>query len=186
MFQINKDDLSIYATRGDAVLFSVGATDEDGNPYKFQIGDVVRIKVYGKKKAEDIVLQRDFMVFEDTSEVEITLTKEDTKIGEPISKPKDYWYEVELNPESDMPRTIIGYDEDGARLFKLFPEGGDVEDEEITEEDIPIVDSELDFASKRPIENQAVARAVARLEGRCAELEERINSLVATLSEVEE
>lgn len=186
MFQINKDDLSIYATRGDAVYFNVAAELDEGD-YAFRPGDVVRFKVYGKKKAEDVVLQRDFMAFEDTREVEIVLTKKDTKIGEPISKPKDYWYEVELNPESDMPQTIIGYDEDGAKLFRLFPEGDDIgEDEEITEEDISIVDSELDFGSKRPIENQAAARAVARLEGRCAELEERIKSLVATLLEVEE
>jgi hypothetical protein len=33
---------------------------------------------------------------------------------------------VEVNPEI-QPTTIIGYDEDGAKIFKLFPEGGDLE-----------------------------------------------------------
>lgn len=123
MFVLN-DDKSIYATRGDIVFFSVSAED-DGKPYKFQAGDVVRIKVYGKKDAENVVLQKDFPVFENTEQVEIFLNKEDTKIGEVISKPKDYWYEVELNPETN-PQTIIGYDEDGAKVFRLLPEGDDI------------------------------------------------------------
>ena len=132
MFTLN-DDNSIYATRGDVVFFSVSAED-DGKPYKFQAGDVVRFKVYGKKDAENVVLQKDFPVVEDTEKVEIFLSKEDTKIGEVISKPKDYWYEIELNPGND-PQTIIGYDEDGAKVFKLFPEGGDSPIEEIEQDE---------------------------------------------------
>lgn len=122
MFTIN-DDNSIYVTRGDILFFTVTAED-DGESYKFQPGDVVRIKVYGKKDAEAVALQKDFPVFEESEEVEIFLSEEDTKIGEVISKPKDYWYEVELNPDT-KPQTIIGYDNDGAKVFKLFPEGGD-------------------------------------------------------------
>jgi hypothetical protein len=50
------------------------------------------------------------------------LSKEDTKIGKKVNKPVDYWYEVELNPDT-YPQTIVGYDEDGAKIFKLYPEG---------------------------------------------------------------
>jgi hypothetical protein len=89
MFTLN-EDLSIYATRGDIVFFSVTAEDK-GAPYMFKAGDVVRIKVYGKKAATDVVLQKDFPVTEDCTDVGIFLTEEDTKIGEVISKPKDYW-----------------------------------------------------------------------------------------------
>ena len=161
MFVLN-DDNSIHATRGDIVFFSVSAED-DGKPYKFQAGDVVRFKVYGKKDAENVVLQKDFPVLEVTENVEIFLTEEDTKIGEVISKPKDYWYEVELNPGVN-PQTIIGYDEDGAKVFKLFPEGDDIPEWTPEPEDIPVVDDKLDMTSTRPIQNQAVARAFARLE----------------------
>ena len=55
MFVLNDEDKSIYATRGDIVFFSVTATDE-GEEYKFKAGDLVRIKVFGKKDAEDVVL----------------------------------------------------------------------------------------------------------------------------------
>lgn len=161
MFTLN-DDLSIYATRGDIVFFSVSA-EEDGKPHKFKAGDVVRIKVYGKKDAETVVLQKDFPVTEITESVAIFLTKEDMKIGDVISKHKDYWYEVVLNDDT-MPQTIIGYDEDGAKLFKLFPEGDDIPEWTPGPEDIPVVDDKLDMTSTRPVQNQAIARAFARLE----------------------
>ena len=119
MFRIN-DDLSIECTRGDAALFSVGA-NVNNTPYFFRKGDVVRFTVFGKKDCTEVVLQKDVPVAEEAELVEINLSGEDTKIGEVISKPVDYWYEVELNPET-YPQTIIGYDEDGAKVFKLYPE----------------------------------------------------------------
>lgn len=124
MFTVN-DDLSIYATRGDVGVFNVEATLGD-EPYTFRSGDVVRFKAFGKKDCENVVLQKDVVVEEDTTQVEVFLEGDDTKIGEVINKPVDYWYEVELNPET-RPQTIIGYDEDGAKIFKLFPEGKDVD-----------------------------------------------------------
>lgn len=160
MFTLN-DDLSIYATRGDIVFFTVSA-NENGQPYSFKAGDLVRIKIFGKKNADNVVLQKYFPVNEDTQEVEILLTKEDTKIGPVISKPADYWYEIELNPLTN-PQTIIGYDEDGAKIFKLFPEGKDLTEYEPTPEDIPFVDYDLDLSSTRPVQNQAITRAVVSL-----------------------
>ena len=127
MLQIN-DDLSIYVTRGDAVAFTVTA-ENNGVGYVFGPGEVVRLKVFGKKDCSSIVLQKDFGVAEETERVEITLTEQETRIGEVISKPVDYWYEVELDPDT-APQTIIGYDEDGPKIFRLFPEGKDKLDEE--------------------------------------------------------
>lgn len=160
MFTVNEDN-SIYATRGDIVFFGVTAEDK-GQSYTFQPGDVVRIKIYGKKDAENVVLQKDFPVTEATESVEIFLTEADTKIGEVISKATDYWYEVELNPYNN-PQTIIGYDEDGAKIFKLFPEGDDIPEYVPTEEEIGTVDTELNMVSTRPVQNQAIARAVTSL-----------------------
>lgn len=167
MYQIN-DDMSIYVTRGDIVMLSVTAENGESEPYIFQAGDLVRIKVFKKKNCAEVVLEKDFPITAATDTAEIYLTKEDTKIGEVISKPVDYWYEVELNPLSN-PQTIIGYDEDGAKVFKLFPEGADTELEEYepTEDDYlaKFMDDELDLTSRRPVENQVIARAFYRLEG---------------------
>lgn len=123
MFVVN-DDMSIYCTRGDAGGFYVQATFK-GEEYTFRAGDVVRFKVFGKKDCENVVLKKSVTVEEESAQVEIFLDGEDTKFGEVISKPTDYWYEVELNPDT-KPQTIIGYDEDGAKIFKLFPEGNGV------------------------------------------------------------
>lgn len=119
MFVIN-DDLTIECTRGDAAVFSVGANIE-GSAYQFRPGDVVRFSVFEKKDCSKVVLRKDVEVAEETELVEIELTSEDTRIGEVISKPTDYWYEVELNPDT-KPQTIIGYDKAGAKVFKLYPE----------------------------------------------------------------
>lgn len=180
MFTLN-DDLSIYATRGDIVFFSVTA-EEDGQPYEFQPGDVLRIKVYGKKNAENVVLQKDFGVKDKSSSVDIFLTEADTKIGGVISKPADYWYEVELNP-FDNPQTIVGYDEDGAKLFRLFPEGADVPEYVPEPEDIPVVDSELDMTSTRPVQNQAIARAFVSLRADFEETKADITKMAETALE---
>ena len=161
MFVVN-EDLSVYVTRGDIVTFPVQDI-RNGKPRKFQVGEVVRFKVFEKKNCEKVVLQKDFPVEEEAEQVVIVLTARDTKIGEVISKPKDYWYEVELNP-FDNNETFIGYDEGGARLFRLYPEGGDAPPYEPDPESFPIVDEKLDMTSPRPVANQVIARAFGSLK----------------------
>lgn len=186
MFVFNEDK-SIYVTRGDVLFFSVTAVD-DGEPYIFQAGDLVRIKVFGKKNAENVVLQKDFPVSTEVEEVAIYLTKEDTKIGPVISKPTDYWYEVELNPFNE-PKTIIGYDEEGPKIFKLFPEGADVDDyEPPAPEDIPIVDETLDLASQRPVQNHAITKEIMALKDELRKIREQIypvGSIYLSVTEVD-
>ena len=111
MFVLN-DDLSIYCTRGDAVAFILPVE------YQFKAGDIVRFQVFKKKDCAEVVLRKDFTVAEDTTRFEVTLSGAETKFGEIINKPVDYWYEVEVNP-GEKSNTIVGYDEEGARVFKL-------------------------------------------------------------------
>lgn len=163
MFVINPEDNSIYATRGDIVFFTVSAMD-GSVPYTFLPGDVVRFKLYGKKNAKDVILQKDFPVLDECEEVQIFLSREDTKIGDVISKTKDYWYCVVLNDDT-YPQTFIGYDDDGAKVFKLFPEGDDIPPFEPEPEGFRVIDDELDMTSDRPVRNNAIARAVVGLRG---------------------
>ena len=180
MFEINEDK-TINITRGDIGAFTVDALNEAGEKYLFQKGDVVRIKVTEKKACENVMFQKDFVVEEETEQVEILLTEDETKIGEVISKPTDYWYEVELNPLTN-PQTIIGYDEDGAKILRLYPEGNDIEPVEPTPEDIPVVDEELDITSERPVQNQAITRAMLNLQ---AEVERIDNDTNITSEDLE-
>ncbi len=122
MFKINKDK-SIFITRGDAARFPVGITvGGSGEPYMFRAGDVVRFRVFERKGCDCVVLEKDVVADREMEFVVICLTSEDTRIGDIIHKPKEYWYEVELNPGTE-PQTVIGYDEKGAKIFRLFPEG---------------------------------------------------------------
>lgn len=123
MFKINEDK-SIYLTRGDIANITVTASDKDGNPHRFADGDIIRFKVFKRRDCGCVELQKDVVVYGSVREVTVFLDGNDTKIGDVISKPTNYWYEVELNPDT-APQTIIGYDEDGEKLFRLFPEGSE-------------------------------------------------------------
>lgn len=119
MFKIDAD-LTIACTRGDAALFFVRATVNDA-PYTFRVDDVVRFSVFEKRDYSRVVLRKEVQVYQETEKVTIELSGKETRIGDVISKPVDYCYEVELNPQT-CPQTIIGYDETGAKIFRLYPE----------------------------------------------------------------
>lgn len=131
MFVVH-EDMTIYATRGDVVYFPV-EKKQGSMKHLFQPGDIVRIKVCEKKNYSKVLLLKDFVVEEETTSVNIFLDKWEMKFGEVINKPTDYWYEVELNPDT-YPDTFIGHNENGAAVFKLFPEMKDVVEGEIPDE----------------------------------------------------
>lgn len=132
MYRINEKTQEIQLTRGDIACIEVGAlNEEDKSEYEFKAGDIVRFKVFKKKDCGCVELQKDVEVKETTKTVEINLTSDDTKIGDIINDAVDYWYEVELNPDTN-PQTIIAYEVDEygqplEKIFKLLPEGNDKE-----------------------------------------------------------
>ena len=114
---------TIKLNRGDVMSMRLSLKMEDGSDYTFQNGDKIVFSVYNKNKMdEEAVLLKEVDVLEQSESVDINLTSEETKIGELINKPVDYWYEVELNNEY----TVIGYDDDGAKILRLYPEGSKV------------------------------------------------------------
>lgn len=115
MFKIK--GTTIYLTRGDEATFDLSIDD-----YTFKQGDFVTFKVY---KAEELnkapLLNKKIIVNEETTKIEISLTSEETKIGEIENEPIDYWYEISLNDK----QTIIGYDDKKDKILKLYPERAD-------------------------------------------------------------
>lgn len=120
MFKIENKNINI--TRGDVGTIELSILNKDGSTREFVVGDEVRLGVFTKKNMSNIVLQKDVIVQEAGETVDIELSEEDTKIGDIINKPVDYWYEIQLNPSTN-PQTVIGYDEEGAKIFRLYPEG---------------------------------------------------------------
>ena len=121
---------NIIVTRGNYMPLVISTKNPvDGTDYIFQIDDVIRFKVFEKGKVDNVILEKDFKVNAPSIEIDINIDAEEMKIGELINKPKDYWYEIELNPDTPITQTIIGYDKDkGAAILTLLPEGGDNDD----------------------------------------------------------
>ena len=126
MFKI--ENKTIHITRGDVAIIGVSIKDDDGNDYIFTNGDIVRLTVYKNRSCSTVVLKKDSEAVEGTTNVDIDLLSDDTRIGDLINKPVTYCYEIVLNPDT-KPQTIIGYDEEGAKEFILYPEAGDVKND---------------------------------------------------------
>lgn len=125
MLEINDDNIEV--TRGNYMALTVTAINPvDKSAYIFQLDDIVRIKIFERKNVDNVFLEKDFKISEPSEEITLELTADEMKIGELIDKDKDYWYEIELNPDTPKTQTIIGYDkETGPAILTLLPEGGD-------------------------------------------------------------
>lgn len=166
MFTVD-NDMTINVTRGDCGTIDVSAT-VDGAVYVFLPGDILRLKVFEKKNCENVVLKKDFGIEVNSTTVTLTLTGKDTKFGGIINKPTNYWYEIELNPETN-PQTIVGYDDEGPKLFCLHPEGNEVDEIEPDEEDIGVFDDKLDLTSNKALPNWLIAKEIFALKGKIKE-----------------
>lgn len=114
----------IKLNRGDTLNINLTIKKEDGTDYTFEEGDKITFSLYNKGKLnEKAVLLKEVQATTGTTSVNIYCSSEETKIGELVNKPIDYWYEIELNNEY----TILGYDDEGAKLLKLFPEGSKIQ-----------------------------------------------------------
>lgn len=119
-----QDEYTIHLTRGDRCSFKVYAIDaKTQEQYYFPAGCYVTFAVVRKLgyTLEDPVIRKTVYVPEDTTEVEISLTEQDTKIDDMIDKKVKYWYNVIVNDDI----TIIGSDEDGEKVLILYPEVGE-------------------------------------------------------------
>lgn len=118
------DGTTIKINRGDILNLTLSVKYDNGENYTFQNGDKVVFSIYNKNELDkNAVVLKEFNISEECQSITISLSSEETKIGGLINKPIDYWYEVELNNQY----TIIGYDEDGAKVLQLFPEGSKIQ-----------------------------------------------------------
>lgn len=125
MLQIN-DDNSIYATRGDTWEIPLTISAEGWTP-DVTAEDKIRFTIYEKGNTEQVYLSKEFALDgtennQTSVDMLLPFTSEETKIGEAISKPRDYCYEVEIIRNDTEINTIIGHDADGEKIITLLPE----------------------------------------------------------------
>lgn len=115
MFKIDKDK-TIHLTRGDKATFKL--TNLNSN---FLKDDKIKFTIVEKNHNENVIFQKEYIIPVESREVYINLSNFETKIGDIINKPANYWYEIEYNDE----QTLVGYDDSGAKMFILYPETSD-------------------------------------------------------------
>ena len=125
MLHYDSSKKQIQINRGDSASIIVSAKDKTGEQYTFKVNDIVKLKVAEAKNEDNVVIEKTETINEETTSVTITLTSDDTKIGEIINKPIIYWYEISVESQNGDVQTIIGYDNKGPKEFVLNPEAGD-------------------------------------------------------------
>ena len=86
----------------------------------FKVDDVIKFSIVTKNNYEDVVFQKEFKITEECTEYVLQFTKDEMRIGDPISKKVEYYYEIELNDDT----TLLGSFTDGDKRFVLYPEAG--------------------------------------------------------------
>ena len=119
------NDRNLSCVRGDMLHITIDMVDENNENVEFKVNDVIRFKVFEKKNPANVVVQKDFVITTNTLEYYFEIPAEDMEIGELIDKPVDYWYEIELNPDTPQRTTIFGSDKQlGTPILTLLVEGG--------------------------------------------------------------
>lgn len=114
---------TIKVNRGDKLPISLTIPISEEENYLFKVGDKITFGVYEKKGYEKpAVILKEVTVEKETDTIDLSLTSEETKIGEIQNKTVEYWYEIQLNENE----TIIGADDDGNKIFELWAEGSNI------------------------------------------------------------
>lgn len=114
----------IEVNRGDELSLSLSLKQDSGTTYTFVEGDKIVFSLYNKGRLnEKAIIVKEVNATAGQTSITISLTSQETKIGDLINKPVEYWYEIELNDRY----TVVGYDDEGAKKFILYPEGSKIQ-----------------------------------------------------------
>lgn len=110
---INKN---IFVNRGDKITIRlVNNTDI------FRVGEYIKFYICQEGDYSNVILEKRIDITDNTDVLDISLTSEETRLGDPLKTgSRIYWYEIELDGNT----TLVGYDNNGPKLFTLYPEAG--------------------------------------------------------------
>lgn len=123
MFKIENGNMLL--NRGDSATIRIENTSSNFLP-----GDCIKFSIMEKNNCNSVIFQKRYDVIEQSETepnvFEITLAPEDSKKFCPSFKTgtKTFWYEIELE-SGDFINTLVGYDDQGAKEFIVFPEASE-------------------------------------------------------------
>lgn len=112
----NSEDKSLSINRGDRGTIRLKLKDNK----IFNVGDKIKFSIVNRRDYNDVVFQKEYTVTTQSNTFDLLLTKDDTTIGDVISKSITYNYEIEYNGD----QTLLGYDDERGKPFILYPEAG--------------------------------------------------------------
>lgn len=119
---VKTDGTTIKVFRGDSGHFDISKTDSDGNIEQFKQGDKVILSVKENFGENNVLLRKTITVKNDCDKVEFPITSEESiSLSSLISEPIEYEYDIKV--EGTEHSTIIGHDDSGAKIFKVYPTG---------------------------------------------------------------
>lgn len=105
---------NIFLNRGDKITIHIV-----NNSDNFRVGDYLTFYICEEGNYENVLLQKRIDIDDNIDTVDIHLTSEETRLGEPLKNGhRIYWYEIELNGDT----TLVGHDSNGPKQFILYPE----------------------------------------------------------------
>lgn len=118
---IKTEGTTIKIFRGDEGTLYISKKDKNGNIEKFKKDDKVVLSVKENFGEHEVKLRKEVVVQEESEKVGFTFYPEDTKFIDLISEPIDFEYDIDLNDGN----TILGHDDSGAKIFRIYPTGSD-------------------------------------------------------------
>ena len=117
----NKKNIGI--TRGDNASFNLKVKQANNTYYQFKTSDLVYFNVK-KNYADSTPIIRKIITFRNTTDTcTINLVSSDTNFGSLIAGERKYVYDISINETE----TVVGYDNDGAKYFIIYPEASNDE-----------------------------------------------------------
>ena len=108
---------TFHVTRGDSGSITIAYKDGSVLP------NTICFRVYGKDDLNsDPIINKELAIDSGSTSYDLYIYGEDTmQMENPENGKEEYWYELKIGPTN----TVLGYDEQGAKIFYLYPTGKD-------------------------------------------------------------
>lgn len=117
------NDKTIGITRGDVASFTLKVKQSDGTYYQFKNSDRLYFTVKKSYGDSSYIIRKIITFTNPTDTATISFNASDTNFGSLLASARKYVYDISINETE----TVVGYDNDGAKYFVIYPEASNDE-----------------------------------------------------------